>query len=95
MNQAPTPDNSSSCSNIEIGFLKKNSLSPFWSFMQDKSNSCDKNFWLAITYYFKDSKKCCHICRGQALSSVFGVRPYPNECHMDKGKKRTFPSDKA
>jgi len=23
MNQAPTPDNSSSCSNIEIGFLKK------------------------------------------------------------------------
>ncbi len=27
---------------------------------QDKSNPCNKNFWLAITYYFKDSKKCCH-----------------------------------
>jgi hypothetical protein len=26
------------------------------------------HFWLAIFYYFNDSKKCCFTCRGQALS---------------------------
>jgi hypothetical protein len=27
---------------------------------QDKSSPYNRNFWLAITYYFKDSKKYCH-----------------------------------
>ncbi len=55
INQAPTKDKSS-LYNIKARDVGLMNQAP----TQDKSNSCCKNSWLAITYYFKDSKKCCH-----------------------------------